>query len=690
LMTLVYKNYALSFLFCIGFSFQAVAQTVSQNSDSLSEEEFYGDIPVVLTATRLAQPINEAPASMTIIDRQMIEASGAREVADVFRLVPGFMVQHENGHTPIVTYHGMSDQYSRRLQVLVDGRSIYNPSIGGVEWSQIPLVLDDIERIEVTRGPNAASFGSNAFSATINIITKHSSDTPGTSFRYTAGKPNKASDGVLQYGDSSGDLSYRFTLGRLSDDGFPNRYDIMRANLGRLRMDFSKDAKNRWLFEMGFNNGPRGLDFLDSNDKAIPERDREKIINYNFQQLKWTHNISNKQELYIQYFHNFHKVHEINSFNLTAQELGLPTPNPAYDANPINATLFNSLRTDRHDLEIQHTLVPNDKWRVVWGGSIRRDLFYSPGLINSTKTEKIDLSRVFANTEWRATSKFTINAGAMWEDSRLTGTSLSPRLGLLYKLDGHHNLRLVSSRATRIPTIIEYDGNIIYHYSSSSPTAYGPPYPSNDYFLRGTKNLNNEIINSREIGINSNYPDIGLSTDIKVFQDKISNIVFFGTVIDPTVDDNPLTGNSFAVPKNGEDVTVHGLEIQADTRPYKGGRIIFSYANTLIDSKNIYEKYSDTAPVDNFSMLFMHKFSNALLASFAMYQTSSYEGLGSGNPIGNQNRADVRLAIPFHKDRFSGEIALVAQNISGLTYLDWSRANTMGGRELITISGHIE
>ena len=67
-------------------------------TSSFSEEEFFSDIPIVLTATRLSQPVSDAPASMTIIDRQMIKASGARDIVDVFKLVPGFQVQHEVGH----------------------------------------------------------------------------------------------------------------------------------------------------------------------------------------------------------------------------------------------------------------------------------------------------------------------------------------------------------------------------------------------------------------------------------------------------------------------------------------------------------------------------------------------------------------------------------------------------------------
>lgn len=666
---------------------------------TLTEEDFFAEIPIVLTATRLAQPINEAPASMTIIDRQMIEASGAREIVDVFRLIPGFQVQHDNGHTPIVSYHGMSDQYARWMQVLVDGRSIYNPSVGGVEWSHIPLVLDEIERIEVTRGPNAASYGSNAFSATINIITRHASETTGTFFRYTRGTPNGVNDAILRFGHTvnskTGDLSYRLTLGRLTDDGFTDRYDLKRANLGRFRLDYSANATDTWLFQAGFNNGPRGLDSGDPGE--FPERNREKEIEYQFQQLRWTHSLSNREELQIQYFHNHHKVDETEEYDLTAEEFGLDPDDPAqapfialYNTDPVHFALYNSLTTDRHDLEIQHTLVPNNDWRIVWGGSIRQDQWYAPGIIASDSTVKIDLLRAFANTEWRATNDFTVNAGAMWEDGELTEKNVSPRLGLQYRIDNNHNIRIVTSRATRIPTMTEYAGKIVVNLTGDFlnlvPPAFGGPFPNPSYvnFLLGTKDLDHETITSFEIGLSSHRADIGLSTDIKIYQDKISDIIFFNTVPNPTAD---IPNTTMIVPENGEDVTIRGIEAQADIKPYTGSRIFISYAYTDIDSDDDFKDYSETAPARSFSLLLSQRFQNDINASFAFYKTSEHEGLENGDPITSQSRADFRLSIPFQKNKFRGEIAFVSQNISGMELIDWREDNRMERRQLITITG---
>ena len=129
---------------------------------TLAEDFAFGDqeMPVVLSATRLKQAVADAPASITIIDRQMISQSGAREIPDLLRLVPGMVVGYEKGWDAFVSYHGTSADMARRMQVLIDGRSVFQPSLAFVDWIGLPLELDDIDRIEVVRGPNAAAYGS--------------------------------------------------------------------------------------------------------------------------------------------------------------------------------------------------------------------------------------------------------------------------------------------------------------------------------------------------------------------------------------------------------------------------------------------------------------------------------------------------------------------------------------------------
>lgn len=133
-----------------------------------------GDTPTVLSATRLSQSLFETPAAVTVIDRQMIEQTGVREIPELLRLVPGMVVGYESGSEAFVSFHGTSADLARRMQVLVDGRSIYQPLLASVDWIGLPLELADIERIEVIRGPNSSSWGANSFLAVVNIVR----DTP--------------------------------------------------------------------------------------------------------------------------------------------------------------------------------------------------------------------------------------------------------------------------------------------------------------------------------------------------------------------------------------------------------------------------------------------------------------------------------------------------------------------------------
>jgi len=202
----------------------ATAVAMQGTPTDLDETYFLGDTPVVLSASRLAQPISNAPASITVIDRELIEASGAITIADVLRLVPGFQVSTISGANQTAQYHGLASQHPKRMQVLIDGRSVYHSAFGGVHWDTLPFALDDIERIEVIRGSNASAYGSNSFMGVINITTRHASQDRGNQFNLLTGY-NNTHEAEWRHGGKRGNLDYRFTLGAFTTDGFPDYTD---------------------------------------------------------------------------------------------------------------------------------------------------------------------------------------------------------------------------------------------------------------------------------------------------------------------------------------------------------------------------------------------------------------------------------------------------------------------------------
>lgn len=201
------------------------------------DELLLGDmkLPTVLSATRLKQSPAEVPGSMTVIDRQLIRASGARDVPELMRLVPGMMVGYNAGNVVNVNYHGTNITEARRMQVLVDGRSVYRPGLATVDWTDIPLAVEDIERIEVFRGPNTAAYGANALMGVINIVSTRPEFSQGSRIRITRGSRG-VSDIYASQGFSFGSSQARLSLFGKQDDGFDHDDDNEDYRDGR-RLD---------------------------------------------------------------------------------------------------------------------------------------------------------------------------------------------------------------------------------------------------------------------------------------------------------------------------------------------------------------------------------------------------------------------------------------------------------------------
>jgi iron complex outermembrane receptor protein len=190
----------------------------------------------VTSVSKQPQRISDAPASVTVIDQNEIQRSGLNTIPDLLRLAPGMDVQRINANQWAVTARGFNGQLADDLLVLVDGRSIYTPTFGGVLWNAVDYPLDDLDRIEVIRGPGATLWGSNAVNGVVNIITKPADQTQGLSLESRIGTDE--SDGSIRYGGQIDDLTffrvyakYGYTGSQPASDGDPDhdQYDTVHA-----------------------------------------------------------------------------------------------------------------------------------------------------------------------------------------------------------------------------------------------------------------------------------------------------------------------------------------------------------------------------------------------------------------------------------------------------------------------------
>ncbi|MCO6411450.1 MAG: TonB-dependent receptor [Thiogranum sp.] len=598
----------------------------------LTEDAFLDALPIVLSASRLPQSIDNAPIATSIIDRNMIVASGFTEIPDLLRLAPGFIVNYDNGHTQAVGYHMLHDQYSRQMQVLVDGRSVYEPTVGGVPWTDLALTVDDIERIEVIRGPNAASYGSNSFTAVINIITRHPVLERGVTLKANAGN-NGLREGFLRYGGNHRSFDYRITTAWREDEGFDDRFDDKTVKLFNFRGDYALDLANTLMLQLGHSSGSRDADNV--FDELIPPHTRN--VYGQFQQLKWTHTVSADQEFYVQLYHNQNK--DTNDF--------VTTPIAALGGAQV---LLDERRTsNRYDVEFQHRLRPAAALRLVWGASARQDEVNAPAFFNTTRTLDNRIYRIFSNAEFAVTEKTLINAGVSYEDNDIAGSYTSPRLSLNHHFSRAHTARLSVSRAYRAPFLFEHEPDY----------RFPVPIPNNVLFFDGG-DPDPEEITSYEIGYIGSFPRIGASLDAKLFYDRLEHLITYMGVSNPL----GLDGTA-AFFDNLDNVTIRGIELSAQYQPGDRDRIHINYTHQEIDGTDNTSKgqYSIAGPSDNLNLLASHDFDHGYNASAGFYYLSKMKQLATNDIRGEQKRLDLRFARTLASGGNERTFALVIQNL---------------------------
>ena len=158
----------------------------------------------VTSVSRRKSTVGRPPAAVFVITQEMIRRSGATSIPEVLRMAPGVRVARISSHQWAISIRGFGGLYSNKLQVQIDGRSIYTPLFGGVVWAAQDIPLTEIERIEVIRGPGASVWGANAVNGIINIMTKHTEQTEGLQVRGGTGTYERGFTNI-QYGTRIGE-----------------------------------------------------------------------------------------------------------------------------------------------------------------------------------------------------------------------------------------------------------------------------------------------------------------------------------------------------------------------------------------------------------------------------------------------------------------------------------------------------
>ncbi len=599
--------------------------------DSLTEADYFSEQPVVLSVSRLSQPVNRAPAVVTVITREMIEASGFRQLPDLLRLVPGFQVSWVRGNIPTVTYQGLSSIYWRRIQVLVDGRSVYNPAYGQVQWRGIPLALDDIDRIEVVRGPNAANDGVNAVQASIHIYTQPAFTDPG----WTAGASVGSAivrDGLLRYADAGGDWQWRVTLNSRRDDWIKNQRDEARDHLLDARVEWRPNNRDEVTMQAGgvlgeWDNSSVGYTF--SNQQTTD------FFN-GYVQARWQRTLSTKSEWSLL----------VNHTVTWADETFPPIPAPL----PLSGVLApDNLNYwfSRSALEFSWQARPTEQLRTVWTAEARRDRTRSASLAGPD-THQGSMYRLSGSVEWNPAEEWVLHAGAMLEKHYYAGTRLSPRLALNWLPVAGHSFRLGVSRAYRSPTFLEQESDFKF---TSGPILL-------DQRLLSPFKLEPERMDSAELGYLYHLKKLGLDLDTRLFHNRLDEVIDFTT---PYPVAGELAGNGARTYANLYRARQWGGEYQLRWQPGKATWLTLSQSWTRIRSD--FQDLVDSAPTQSLSLLASHDF-GLLSGSVGYYRVGKMRWVGS-HETPSYDRIDLRVSRAFKVGNTRAELAAVAQSILG-------------------------
>ncbi len=504
----------------LGLSVQSV-----QASDELylSEEAFLTDIPEVTSATRLSQRLTESPASISIITRDMISASGARNVPDLLRLVPGFQSFHVSANKFATTYHGASDNFPRRLEVMVDGRSVYLPLLATVDWTSLGLNLQDIERIEVVRGSNVPTQGSNAFMGSINIITREPAAEQGGYVSATGGSLDTR-DLHFGHSDSLGLWSYRLSGGHEQNDGTDLFDDSLKRNYLSFSGSFTPTLQETLWVQAGVDRGYTYVGQADKLDGQYQRRDHRA----NYQSIKYQNLYSDTGTLQLTAYHNYLDL-ETPSISpevvraFLEKELGFAPPADMVEE-------FRALNTPREDSEhgTTHTYDTElqiterlSNLKLVSGVGYRYESAESDVLLQQGKVTE-ERWRLFGNLNWDMTPNWSLNSGVMYEDSSEHTDAFSYRNALIYRPNRQSSIRLGHSLSERLPSLFERFAN----YSLYAPAnIFGPDPVEYDKIRAPNPELAPEKITTYEIGYYHALNNQQGHIDLRLFHEQIERAI---------------------------------------------------------------------------------------------------------------------------------------------------------------------
>jgi iron complex outermembrane receptor protein len=481
----------------------------------------------VTLATRRPEPVSTAPTAISVVTGDDIRRAGVTTLADAVALADGVHVARFNNGTWSVTARGFAAVAANKMLVMIDGRTLYSPLFTGVFWNAVDYELEDIDRIEVVRGPGATLWGANAVNGVINIVTRSSRDSQGVFAQAGSGNEDPA-DAELRYGGRLGTATYRAygkyvvrDAQKFSTGGSAG--DRRSREQAGVRLDGGSEAGGAWMVK---------ADLFHSRDD-LPERASGEFRVGSLQGA-WSRALSGRSHLQVSGYFN----HE-------------------YRRIPLQLTHW----LDTTDVDAQHALTLA-RHAIVWGGGFRvnADRTDSVGSISfDPPSRSYPVTNVFAQDEIAIVPRSVyVTAGGKYEHNAFSGGGWQPNLRARWLLPRRQTVWGSIARAVRRPTRFEDDIMI--------------RLPNGITAVTGNGDFQAETVVASEAGYRV-QPIAALALDATVFHNDYDRLRSQEAPTGPV----PIP----LVVGNTQNATSHGVELAADVQPIAVWRIHASY--TFLD-----------------------------------------------------------------------------------------------------------
>jgi len=610
------------------------AATTDEGTDEALQEDSAGledidlltmEIPVVVTATRREQKITNVPYAVSVITADDIRLSGARNIPDALRLAPGVDVADLAYGQQAVSPRGFHGLFSNKTLVLVDSREIFDTIFNGTLWNDWPFQLEDIERIEVIRGPGGVTWGANAVNGVINVITKDPADQLGVTLS-AGGASRGTHKEYLSYAFQADKLRLRVSGEYEGSDGFKgggtpvsnfaDNYQSVRSSIHGI---YDAGPDDTLTFSAGssvvHDNWP--LPWTSRFDTVRPGAQSEFMLG------KWTHRITNDNVVDLTgFFNDFHVK---------------------------SGPLWCDYRYQQFALQLSQTFKPADAHTLSWGIDTRLDLTDATNADPFMLDEDYITSGVigiYLQDEWRVAPKWVLSLGGRIDYDSYGGFQPSGRASLAYELSDDALVYAAVSRAFHMPT----GARRLVHF----PTTMGLMH------ILGKRGLDPEKLIAYELGYRGQFLDNRLEFGLNGYWHQYSDLIAGTFGLGPP-------GLMRTIADNEVSASLYGVEMDTRYRVNEKLTLLGNYTFQIPDSRVAFENLGAMSPPKHKFMLgARYSPTDDLHLSSHLYYVDSVFVPDANNPITPRHvapyfRLDLRAEHDLWNDRAS--IAVGVRNL---------------------------